>query len=182
MVYLFLANGFEEIEALTAIDILRRADADVVTVGVGGCELKGAHGVYVKADIAENSATTDGLEMVVLPGGPGTGNLADSKVVGRFVDYAYDKGVLIGAICAAPTVLGNRGLLRGKKAVVYPGCEAQLKGAEICNTSVCEDGNIITANGPGASTAFGLHLAARLKGIDTAHRVASEMQVREKYV
>ena len=120
--------------------------------------------------------------MVVLPGGPGTGNLADSKTVGKFADYAVNNGILVGAICAAPTVLGGRGLLRGKKAVVYPGCESQLDGAAIGDTSVCEDGNIITGNGPGASTAFALHLAARLKGVDTARRVAEEMQVREKYV
>ena len=178
MVYIFLADGFEEIEALATLDVLRRAQIEVTTVGIGGGEITGSHGVTVKADICDHEAVTNGIEMIVLPGGAGTKNLEKSPVVGRFIEYAAANGLFIGAICAAPSILGHRGLLRGKRAVVSPGYEKELEGAAVMSDSVCEDGNIITANGPGASIAFGLALAAKLKGEKAACEVGARMQVK----
>lgn len=177
MVYLFLVDGFEEIEAIAAADVLRRAGVDVVTVGVGKTSIRGAHGITVEADIAEGKAVTAGLEMVVLPGGPGTPGLEKSETVRRFLSHAAAEKLPIGAICAAPSILGHLGLLRGKKAVCYPGYEEELLGAKTAGGPVCEDGGIITANGPGAAVAFGLALAAKLKGKKTASAVAAGMQV-----
>jgi protein deglycase len=182
MVCVFLAPGFEEIEALTAVDILRRAGAKLVTAGIGGRQITGAHNVTVLADTDDSSIDGKDLEMVVLPGGPGTGNIEKSPHALKMIDYALKENIPVGAICAAPTVLGHMGALKGRKAVCYPGCEAELRGAVIAADSVCEDGNIITGNGPGASTAFALRLVKKLKGADTARRVAEAMQVRENYV
>ncbi|ADU27007.1 DJ-1 family glyoxalase III [Ethanoligenens harbinense] len=178
MIVLFLAEGFEEIEALATLDILRRAGLTVQTVGVPGREVKGAHGVTVTADVTAGEIDTDGVEMVVLPGGPGTPNLEASETVQRFIDYAVQNDLWLGAICAAPSILGHKGLLAGKKAVCYPGYEPELKGAQVGSTSVSIDGRIITGNGPGASFAFGLELAAALAGREKAEQVKSGMQIR----
>jgi 4-methyl-5(b-hydroxyethyl)-thiazole monophosphate biosynthesis len=178
MVYLFLADGFEETEAIVTLDILRRAQVEVITVGLGGSEITGSHGLTVKADICEDEAVTDGLEMIVLPGGPGTENLEKSAVVGRFIDHAAEKGLWIGAICAAPSILGHKGLLKGKRAVAFPGYEKELEGAIVCSGAVCEDGRFVTADGAGSSIAFGLALAAKLKGERVACEVGERMQVR----
>lgn len=178
MIYLFLADGFEETEALATLDILRRANTQTKTVGISGAQVTGAHGIIVKADITADQAVTEGLEMIVLPGGPGYAHLEKSPVVGKLIDYAVKHELWIGAICAAPSILGHKGLLRGKKAVAYPGYEADLEGAVIGNSAVCEDGKLITANGPGASIAFGLKLVEKLKGNDTANQIAAVMQVK----
>ena len=171
MVYVFLADGFEEVEVIAPVDILRRAGIDVKTVAVksvsatgevsGGKNKEGAHGVTIMADIEEDSIGDD-FDMIVLPGGPGTCNLEKSQTLQRTIDNAVSRGALIGAICAAPSILGHKGLLRGKKAVCYPGYEADLDGAKVMSSQVCEDGQIITGNGPGAAFAFGLLLARRL--------------------
>lgn len=178
MIVLFLAEGFEEIEALATLDILRRAGLTVQTVGVSGREVKGAHGVMVTADVTAGEIGTDGVEMVVLPGGPGTPNLEASETVQRFIDHAVQNDLWIGAICAAPSILGHRGLLEGKKAVCYPGYEPELKGAQVGSAAVSVDGRLITGNGPGASFAFGLELAAALAGREKAEQVKSGMQIR----
>ena len=178
MVYVFLAEGFEEIEALAPVDILRRAGVEVRTVGIGGQVVRGAHGVEVRADLTENEAAADGLEMVVLPGGPGTPNLEASAAMQRLLDTAAANGLWIGAICAAPSILGHKGLLRGKRAVCYPGYETELAGAQVEHTAVCTDGRIITGNGPGAALGFGFALAAALAGTEKAEAVRTGMQVR----
>lgn len=178
MVLLFLAEGFEEIEALATVDILRRADVEVRTVGVSGKQVLGAHGITVAADITAEEAVTNGLEMVVLPGGPGTSNLEESVTAQEFVDYAVRNDLWLGAICAAPSILGHKGLLNGKQAVCYPGYEPELKGAQVNDTVVCRDGRIITGNGPGAAYAFGLELVAALKGQAKADEVKAGMQIR----
>jgi len=174
MVYVFLADGFEEVEAIAPVDILRRSGAEVKTVGVSGKQVKGAHGIIVTADI-ELSEISDNAEMIVLPGGPGTSNLEKSEGVQKAIDRAVKSGATIGAICAAPSILGHKGLLKGKKAVCYPGFEAELYGAEVMDTQVCEDGQFITANGPGAAFAFGLKLAERLN--KNAEKVKSGMKI-----
>ena len=174
MVYLFLAEGFEEVEALTPVDFMRRADIEVTTVGVGGEYITGAHGITVKADVCDSdvSANDADIEMVVLPGGmPGTLNLKASAKVNEFIDRAYDKGAFIGAICAAPSILGEKGLLKGKMAVCYPGFEDKLLGATVFQAGVICDGNIITATAAGAAVDFAAQLIAALKGDEAADAV-----------
>lgn len=179
MIYLFLAPGFEEIEAITTLDILRRAELPVSTVGVQGKEVEGAHGIVVRADLAEEQAAEEGLEMVVLPGGvPGTPNLEKSAAVKRCVEYCLQKGRLVGAICAAPSILGHMGALQGKKATCFPGYEAELAGAQVKNRAVCVDGNIVTARGAGAAIEFGLQLVACMKGEQFAKQLGEKMQWR----
>ena len=115
MVYVFLANGFEECEALAPVDILRRGGIKVSTVGVGGSEITGAHGIRVCCDTGENEIKESDMQAVILPGGmPGTINLEKSAAVQNALDYAAERGLIIGAICAAPSVLGHKGLLKGK--------------------------------------------------------------------
>ena len=132
MVYVFLANGFEELEALAPVDILRRAKADVKTVGVSGMNVTSSHGVAVTADIsADELILNDDLEMIVLPGGmPGTLNLEASEIVQRSVDFCADNDRYIAAICAAPSILGHKGLLKGKKATSFPKFNSELEGAD----------------------------------------------------
>lgn len=177
MVYMFLADGFEETEALAPLDILRRGGVEVKTVGVTGGYVTGAHGITVKADILPPIALKDNTEAVILPGGGvGTQNLDASVLVKEAVQSAYGSGKLICAICAAPSVLGKMGLLRGKKATCYPGFEKYLDGAELSEANVAESGNVITANGMGAALDFGFAVLARLRGADKAEEVKRQIQ------
>ncbi len=164
MIYVYLAEGFEETEAIAPIDLLRRTEKKVVTVGVGDNIIVSSHGVPVIADtIAQEAPLTDELEMIVLPGGmPGTLNLEKSEYVQAAIDFCTTHDIPIGAICAAPSILGHKGLLKGKKAVCYTGFEAQLEGAEIIDAPVAVDGNIITARGAGAAVKFGLALVEKV--------------------
>ena len=174
MVYLFLAEGFEEVEALTPVDYMRRAGIEVTTVGVGGQLVTGAHGITVKADVCECDVdcNADDIEMVVLPGGmPGTLNLAASATVNAFIDAADKKGAFIGAICAAPSILGEKGLLRSKMATCYPSFEEKLIGATHFDVGVITDGNIITARSAGAACDFAAQLITALKGEEAAEAV-----------
>ena len=177
MVYMFLADGFEETEALAPLDILRRGGVEVKTVGVTGGYVTGAHGITVKADILPPIALKDNTDAVILPGGGvGTQNLDASVLVKEAVQSAYSSGKLICAICAAPSVLGKMGLLRGKKATCYPGFEKYLDGAELSEANVAESGNVITANGMGAALDFGFAVLARLRGADKAEEVKRQIQ------
>ncbi len=177
MIYVFLADGFEEIEALAAVDILRRAELDVKTVGIGKKLIKGGHGIAVEADIADSEAVSDGLEMIVLPGGmPGTLNLEKSAIVSSFVSYAAAHGLWIGAICAAPSVLGHLGLIDGKRATCYPGFESELGQAVYTAAHVERDGKFITARGPGASVEFSLELVRALCSDERAKLLGASMQ------
>lgn len=174
---MFLADGFEETEALAPLDILRRGGVEVQTVGVTGGYVTGAHGITVKADILPPIALKDNTEAVILPGGGvGTQNLDASVLVKEAVQSAYGSGKLICAICAAPSVLGKMGLLRGKKATCYPGFEKYLDGAELSEANVAESGNVITANGMGAALDFGFAVLARLRGADKAEEVKRQIQ------
>ncbi|MBQ1211075.1 MAG: DJ-1/PfpI family protein, partial [Clostridia bacterium] len=122
MIYVFLANGFEEIEAIAPIDMLRRAGVEVQTVGIGTDHPTGSHGITVRADLPESAVTTDGLQGVILPGGlPGTTNLEASATVQRLLEHCAANDLLIAAICAAPSVLGHKGLLDGRRYTCYPG-------------------------------------------------------------
>lgn len=177
MICVFLANGFEEIEALAVVDVLRRAELDVRTVGVGGKSVTGAHGITVQADWEEKDVTTDPLQAVVLPGGmPGTLNLEKSTIVLAAVRDCMNRGKYVAAICAAPSILGHMGLLRGKKAVCFPGFESQLTGAQLSHDPVCTDNTLITARGPGVAVDFALELVAQLVGEKTADKIRMSMQ------
>lgn len=177
MIYVFLANGFEEVEALSPIDLLRRAERQVQLVGVGGKRITGSHGIRIECDLtAEEITLGNDLEMIVLPGGmPGTLNLEKSGIVQSAVDFCYERGILIGAICAAPSILGHKGLLEGREAIAYPGFETQLTGAKISTHSVAQDGFIITAQGAGAAVPFGLKLVEALCGKARAGQLAASI-------
>lgn len=176
MVYVFLADGFEETEAVTPIDLLRRSGCEVVTVGVTGKTVTSSHNIPMICDIELKDVTEDSLkmlEMIVLPGGKvGVDNLIASKDVEKITDYCVQRGILVGAICAAPSALGLRGLLDGRKAVCYPGFEPKLHGAIIQNAPAVRDGIFITGRGAGASLEFSYELIKALKGEETAKEVA----------
>lgn len=177
MVYLFLAEGFEEVEALTPLDYLRRAELSVQSVGVTGKRVTGSHGIEVTADITADEVDFTKMEMIVLPGGmPGTLNLEKNLVVQQAVDLCALNGKAIGAICAAPSILGHKSLLRGKKAVCFPGFEQTLAGATILREPVVCDGQYITARGAGASQQFAFALIAQALGKEKADSVAAAVQ------
>ncbi len=179
MVYVFLAEGFETIEALTPVDILRRGGVEVQTVGVGDKTITSSHGIPVTADLTIDEVKTDNIEAVVLPGGmPGTLNLEKNETVISTVKYCAENDRLIGAICAAPSILGHLGLLKGKKATAFPGFEKELDGAVYDNSFVEHDGLIVTARGMGVSAEFALKLLEVLKGKETAEKVHSAIQSR----
>lgn len=177
MVYMFLANGFEEVEALCPLDILRRAGVEVVTVGVGGDSVCGAHGITVVCDMPETHFRDANADMIILPGGmPGTKNLDESKTVDVALRSAVKNGAFIAAICAAPMVLGKRGMLNGKEATCFPGFEKYLDGATLSDKYVVRDGNIITARGMGVALDFGLELAAALTSPEKAADIRAAIQ------
>jgi len=177
MVYVFLAKGFEEIEAICPVDFLRRAGVEVATAGVGGTTVTGAHGITVvcdttAAEAADVICSTTGAEMIVLPGGmPGADNLFADPHVTRSIEAMKESGGFICAICAAPYILGQRGILEGRMATCYPGFEDRLTGAEVYDCDVIRDGEIITAKGPGVAVEFALELIAALKGEECAERI-----------
>ena len=180
MVYVFFADGFEELEALSPVDVLRRAGVEVTTVGVGSRQITGAHQIPILCDVSTDELALRDFEMIVLPGGmPGTVNLEASSVVMSVLDKAVEEKKLIAAICAAPSILGHRGLLKGKNAICFPGFEDALEGAVLSKEPVCIDGNIITAKGAGVALEFALTLVACLKGADTARNLKETMQCRE---
>ena len=164
MIYVYLADGFEETEAIAPIDLLRRAGKQVITVGVGDNLVTGSHGIPVVADtIAQEAPLTDELEAIVLPGGmPGTLNLEKSDYVQAAIDFCVTNGKFVGAICAAPSILGHKGLLDGKTAVCYTGFETQLTGAVIGDGKVAQDGILITSRSAGTAVEFGLKLVEAL--------------------
>ena len=169
MIYMFLAEGFEEVEALCPLDLLRRAGCEVRTVGVGGCEITGAHGITVRADMSDVDFADDAPEMVILPGGmPGTLNLDASIAVHHAIDRVLACDGYLAAICAAPSIPGKRGLLKGRSAVCYPGFEDALIGAKVREAGVVVDDRIITARGMGVALDFGLALVELLRDKETA--------------
>ncbi|MGN1122772.1 MAG: DJ-1 family glyoxalase III [Eubacterium sp.] len=179
MVYVFLADGFEIIEALSPVDMLRRAKADVKTVGVTGKTVRSSCGVEVNADIAITEIKYDELEAIVLPGGlQGTLNLEADQTVQKTIDYCVDNNILVCAICAAPSVLGHKGILRGKKATCFPGFEEALNGAVLCDDYVAVDGNFITARGAGVSVDFGLEIVSKLYGRELSDKIRKTIQCK----
>lgn len=179
MVYVFLAEGFEIIEALAPVDMLKRAKIDVKTVGVTGKVVSSSCGVPVTADITIDEFDFYDVEAIVLPGGvPGTPNLEKNDVVQSTIDNAVNTNTLICAICAAPSILGHKGLLNGKEATSYPSYQSHLEGANLSDEYVAVDGNFITARGAGVSVDFGLAIVSKLKGEDLANEIKSSIQAR----
>lgn len=174
---IFLAQGFEEIEGLTVVDILRRAGIETETISIMGTrEICGAHDITVQADVLFEDVDFTKLDGVVLPGGmPGTTNLGEHAGVNETIKSFANEGKLVAAICAAPSVLGQAGLLKGKKAACYPGCEDKLTGAEVVYDEVAEDGNIITSRGMGTAIAFALRLTAYLENEEKAAELAEKI-------
>ena len=172
-VALFLANGFEEIEALATVDILRRAEIPVQTISITGSHVvTGAHDIPVTADTTFNKANFSDVEVLVLPGGmPGAKHLNEHEGLKKLIIEFNEKGSLIAAICAAPMVLGGLGLLDGKKATCYPGFEPRLTGAKITSGSTVTDGNITTGKGPGFAFDFALSLVEQIAGLSTRQEV-----------
>lgn len=177
MYYVFLAPGFEETEALAPLDIIRRAEEEIYTVGVGGKVITSSHQVPVVADVMDSEIAPDkDCDGIILPGGmPGTLNLEKSPLVQSFIDYCVENNKLIAAICAAPSILGHKGLLEGKKAVCFPGFEEQLAGAEILNSAVVTDGNIITSCGAGAALEFGFEIVKYIQNEAAANHFRKAM-------
>lgn len=178
MIYVFLANGFEETEAIAPVDILRRSELDVKTVGIGEEVVVSSHGIAVIPDITEvDFVPSDDIDMIVLPGGmPGTLNLEKSRTVQDAIDFCVSNDKYIAAICAAPSILGKKGLLKGRKATCFPGFEQFLEGAELSAEGVAADGKIITAKGPGVAIDFGLKLSEILTDEKNAKKIKASLQ------
>lgn len=173
-VCVILANGFEEIEGLTVVDLLRRADINVVTASISdSLEIKGSHKIHVMADDYFKDINLNELDMLVLPGGGvGTENLAACDAVDAALKTMVQTGKEIAAICAAPSVPGDLGLLKGKKAACYPGFEPQLRGAEVVYDEVAVDKQVITSRGLGTAIPFALALIERLENKELAEEIA----------
>lgn len=178
MIYLFLADGFEEIEALAPVDFLKRAGVEVVTVGVTGKFCCGAHGINVEADIlGEAIVLDDSLTGIVLPGGmPGSKNLDESDIVQDAIDFCIENDKIISAICAAPFILGKKGILNGKNATCFPGFEEYLEGANVLSDGVVSDGKIITAKGAGVAWEFGAAICEQVVGKDKCQKILRGIQ------
>ena len=177
MVYVFLADGFEIIEALAPVDMLGRAKLDVKTVGVTGKTVKSSGGIEVVADITTEEVSFDNLEMIILPGGmPGTLNLEADETVQKAIEYCAAHQLYIAAICAAPSILAHKGLLDGKKATVFPSFAEDLKAADYTGNGVEVDGKVITARGAGVCIAFGLKCVEVLTDKKQAQTIQAQIQ------
>lgn len=177
MIYVFLAEGFEEVEALTPVDYLRRCGAALQTVGVTGKVVTGSHGISVTADILPEEMVLSTAEMLVLPGGmPGTLHLGESKAVREAVKYCVVRGIPVGAICAAPSVLGELGCLAGRRATCYDGFEDKLIGAEYTGKPVEADGAVITGRGAGTANEFAFALVTYLYGEKRAEELKAAVK------
>ncbi len=176
-VLLFLADGFEEVEAMTPVDYLRRAGIEVDMVSIGsGLEVRGAHGIQVLANKTIDQIEENEYDGLVIPGGmPGASNLRDDKRVTGMVKNFNDKGKLVGAICAGPIVLAEAGILEGKKVTSYPGFENQLGHSIYVEEKVVQDNNIITARGPALAVYFALKIIEYFKGKDKVGQVSKSI-------
>ena len=179
-IFVFLADGFEEIEALAPVDILRRAGLSVKTVSVMDEQVvAGAHGVPVLADVMFDEINAEDAEMILLPGGlPGATNLDAHQGLSQMIlDFAKEEKPL-AAICAAPLVFGNRGLLEGKKATCYPGFETYLKGAQYTAALVEKDGNFNTGKGPSDAMEFAFAIVEKYCGMDKVNELKQGMMIQ----
>lgn len=180
MVYVILADDFEEIEAFEPVDIMRRAGIDVQTVSIMKSKtVKGAHNILVEADIMIDDVDKDKMDMLFLPGGMGHLLLDASNDVHALINDAVVRGIYIASICAAPSILGKKQLLSNKRATCYPGFEKYCYGAEMTGEKCVVDGKFITGRGPGAAADFGFTIVSLLKGEDVSNRLKDEMQYND---
>ena len=180
MVYVLLGTGFEETEAITPIDLLRRAGIQVLTVGINGKTIVGGHGIGVVADITVDEMDLTAMDMIVLPGGlGGVDSVRACKAAMDALAFAWENDKFVAAICAGPTVLADLHITDSKEATCYPGCEGQMGSATMIPDAACvRDGKLITGTSAGCAVSFGLALVAALKGQDAADAVANQIVIR----
>ena len=179
MVYMLLGTGFEETEAIAPLDLLRRAGVEVKTVGLNGKVIYGGHGIGVEADMEISQIDLKDLEMIILPGGlGGVASIRGCQAAMDAVRYAYENGKYTAAICAGPTVLADLGIVDGKNATCYPGCEGQMGTANMVEAAAVTDGKLITGTSAGCAVPFGLALITALKGQEEADRIAQQIVIR----
>ena len=180
MVYVLLGTGFEEMEALSPVDILRRAGIEVMTVGINGKTVYGGHNVGFVADIELGEMDLTNVDMIVVPGGlGGVASIRASKEAMEAIRFAWDNGKLVAAICAGPTVLADLGITDGLQATCYPGCESGMGNAKMVPGIPCiQDGRVITGTSAGCAVPFGLALVRALKGDQAAEALAKSLVIR----
>lgn len=180
MVYILLGTGFEETEAIAPLDLLRRAEIPVMTVGVNGKVVYGGHKIGVEADITLEEMDLTDMDMIVLPGGlGGVASVSASKMAMEALQFAYENGKYVAAICAGPTVLAKLGITDGKDATCYPGCETQMGSANMLpGKAAVQDGKLITGTSAGCAIPFGLTLVAALKGKEIADKIEKQIVIR----
>lgn len=180
MVYVLLGTGFEEVEAIAPIDLMRRAGIEVETVGITGKTVCGSHKIPVEADILPEEMDLDAMEMIVLPGG--LGGVASARASQPALDalrYGWEHGKFVAAICAGPTVLADLGITDGKKATCYPGCESQMSSALMQkDAAALRDGRLITGTSAGCAIPFALELIKALRGEEAAQTIARQIVIR----
>ncbi len=180
MVYMLLGTGFEETEAVTPLDLLRRAGVDVMTVGVNGKTVYGSHKIGIEADIELSQMDLANMEMIILPGGlGGVASVRASKEAMDALKFGWDNGKFVAAICAGPTVLADLGITNGKNATCYPGCESGMGSAIMSDHAACvRDGKLITGTSAGCAIPFGLALVEAMKGKEIAETIAKQIVIR----
>ena len=179
MVYMLLGTGFEETEAIAPLDLLRRAGVEVLTVGLNGKVIYGSHKIGVEADIEIGQMDLTNLDMIILPGGlGGVASIRGCQAAMDAVKFAWENGKYTAAICAGPTVLADLGIVNGKNATCYPGCEGQMGSANMVNAAAVTDGKLITGTSAGCAVPFGLALIAALKGQEAADAIAAQIVIR----
>lgn len=179
MVYVMLGTGFEEIEALAPVDLLRRAGVEVQTVGINGKTVYGGHGIGVEADITLDQMDPAGMEMILLPGG--LGGVASIRASSRTLDavrYAYENDKYVAAICAGPTVLADLGITEGRRATCYPGQKGNMKNALLEENAAVRDGKLITGASAGCAVEFALELICALRGQEASDAVRTQIVIR----
>lgn len=177
MIYMLLTDGFEDIEALETLDILRRAGLSAKTVGISSKTVTSSHNVTVLSDLAFEETDFSDMRMLILPGGPGHTAFSESDKVRALISSAYEKNIYIAAICASPSVIGKMGLLKGKRFTCFPGFEEMVLGGIFSGEKVVTDGQFITARGAGAASDFGFEIVTLLKG----ERIALELKKQMQY-
>ena len=179
MVYMLLGTGFEETEAIAPLDLLRRANIDVQTVGITGKTVYGGHGIGIEADILIPEMDLSSMDMIILPGGlGGVASCRASKDAMDALRYAWENSKFVAAICAGPTVLADLGITDGKTATCYPGCEESMGSANMVESACVRDGKVITAASAGCAVKFGLALIAALAGQEKADAVEKQIVIR----
>ena len=179
MIYMLLGTGFEETEAIAPLDLLRRAGLNVMTVGVNGKIVYGSHNIGIEADIELHEMDLTDLEMIILPGGlGGVASIRACDAAMEAVRFAWENGKYTAAICAGPTVLADLGIVDGKNATCYPGCEENMGSAKMVEAAAVTDGKLITGTSAGCAIPFGLALIAALKGQEEADRIAKQIVIR----